>query len=282
MEYDYPSFDSLASAAGVTTISAANDPNAANAVLEGLFDAGSAPMPPIPGTDLVYLPNGYMEADGEATHEARVRELTGADEEALAKAGTNPFRYFDTVIKRGTLEIGPYQVTDKLLRSLTVGDREALLLGIRIATYGQSYTWEEWRCPECGELTDLTFHLPDLFQTKPASREYSVKLRERVAHMRLPTGDDQAKLYEREDLTVPEQNTIMIGRCLRDLTGMDRQIESGGGLEVARNLGVVDRNAIIKAMAARSRGPRLEDIELVHEDCGKDVKVTLALVALFR
>lgn len=284
MEYNYKSFDEMA-AAGTATIDASKDPERANAVLEGLMDAGPAPIPPLPSASHANLAVGYIpEPGGEPTYKARVRELTGADEEELARAGTNPFRFFDTVIRRGTVEIGDAPANDRMLRALSIADRDTLLLAIRIATYGSEFEWEGWRCPHCGESSDLTFHLDDIEITSPPlhQQEYIVLLRDgRAAKLRLPNGDDQAKIYEREDYTVAEQNSVMISRCVMELRGPDDK-ELPVGPELGKQLGIADRKTIVKAMAAHTFGPQLENIKITHDACGKEAQVPLALGALFR
>lgn len=284
MEYNYSSFDAM-SKAGIATIDAAADPERANAVLEGLGAVGAAPDAPLPSVTHAALPVGYLPApEAEPTYKATVRELTGADEEELARAGTNPFRFFDMVIRRGTVEIGELPATSRVLRSLTIADRDTLLLSIRIATYGDEFTWEDWRCPHCAEASDLTFHLSEIEITSPPlhQQEYFVHLRDgRSAKLRLPNGDDQAKIYEREDYTVAEQNSLMISRCVLELTGPDGAAMPVGP-ELGRSLGIADRKAIVKAMAAHTFGPQLENIKIIHEACGKETAVPLALGALFR
>lgn len=284
MEYNYKSFDEM-SAAGVATIDAAADPDRANAVLDGLLEAGPAPHPPMPSLTHCTLAVGYVPEPGaEPTWKARVRELTGADEEELARAGTNPFRYFDMVIRRGTVEVGQDPASDRVLRSLTIADRDTLLLSIRIATYGDEFVWEGWHCPHCGEASDLTFHLSEVEVNSPPLRqqEYFVNLRDgRKATLRLPNGDDQAKLYEREDYTFAEQNSIMISRCVTELVDPDG-VAQPVGPELGRSLGVADRNSIIKAMGAHTFGPQLQNIKITHDACGKEAQVPLSMAALFR
>jgi hypothetical protein len=284
MQYEnFTDFDAFARAQGTTTIDATEDPMAANQALAGIFDAGAAPEPPSPSSTLCQLPVG-IEVDGEVRNVAQVRELNGEDEEELARVGANPFRYFDTLLRRGTVEIDTCRATDRLLRSATLADRDTLVLAVRIATYGPEYRWDGWICPECGERTDLVFDLRTVEVAAPprGEREYDVALRgDRVAWVRLPNGEDQAALFADESLTVAQQNSIMIGRCVLRITEPDGSVVQGNP-DLGRQLGMADRKLLITAMAKHTYGPRLDAIELVHEDCGKEVQVALPLGALFR
>lgn len=283
MQYDYASFDALAAAQNTTTIDAAANPAAANQALAGIFDPGPAPEPPKALSTSWALPVG-VEIDGQICRAARVRELNGADEEALAKVGTNPFRYFDEILRQGAVEVENHWVTSKLLRSMAVADRDTLVLGIRIATYGPDYTWEGWVCPECGGVSDLVFHLDEIEITGPENEtgEYDVPLRDgALAHLRLPTGEDQAALFADESMTMAQQNSVMIGRCVTHILQPDGRSVPGNP-DLGRQLGMADRKRLVTAMNAHTYGPRLDSIELVHEACGKEVQVALAFGALFR
>lgn len=281
MEYSH-SFDSLGAQGG--TISALDEPERANAALDSLMDAGPAPEPPVPAATTFTLPIGYVDADGTWHREARVRELTGADEEEMMRAGTNPFRYFDSIIRCGTAFVGEHPATESLLRRLPVPDRDTLILAIRIATFGPQYTWESWQCPHCTETTDLTFGLDTIEITEPplGQREYAVQLRGGLqAVLRYPTGEDQAALFADESMTTAQQNSLMISRCLVSIADRD-----GNALalspQTGRTLGMADRKAILKAMEAHRCGPHTDDIKVVHEACGQEATVPLPLVALFR
>ena len=283
MQYDFPDFDAFSKAQGTTTIDAAADPQAANAALAGIFDAGPAPEPTVPGDNSCVLPVG-VEIDGELLRTVRVRELNGEDEEELSRSGTNPFRHFDTILRRATVEIDGHWSSDRMLKSMAVADRDTILLAIRIATYGPDYTWEQWTCPECGDRSDLTFHLDEMEITGPQSGngEYDVELRGGVvAHVRLPNGADQAELFADESLTAAQQNSLLIGRCVLYTTDPEGAVVKGNP-DLGRQLGLADRKRLMAAMGEHTYGPRLDAVTLVHEACGKEVQVALPLAALFR
>src|SRR6185437_765470 len=92
------------------------------------------PTPGLPPDDLVVLPGGLVDS-GMVVRNVVVRELTGEDEEALARAvrGGNFFHYIDTLLERGTVAIGNHREqadVRKQLKSLLVGE-EALARAVR-------------------------------------------------------------------------------------------------------------------------------------------------------
>ena len=107
---------------------------------QALDSASPEPDPEIPPNDLVDLPGGIIRADVIRT--AVVRELTGKDEEALARASQslNPFHFVNTLLECGVVRFGQEDESEtrQLLKEALIGDRDALILGIRRATYGDN------------------------------------------------------------------------------------------------------------------------------------------------
>ena len=96
--------------------------------------AGPVPLIEDPPSPLVTLPRGLFKGDWHT--EALVRELTGEDEEALARV-KDLVEFYDHVLARGVEQIGavdfrflPMGDRQGLLQSLLVGERAMLLMGI--------------------------------------------------------------------------------------------------------------------------------------------------------
>src|SRR6266536_3258635 len=89
-------------------------------------------------TVTVTLPGGYWR-DGICHREAELRPLTGEDEAFLADGAESLLPAYRTtaLLARCLTRVGPITVTPDVARSLTVGDREALLLHLRRATIGE-------------------------------------------------------------------------------------------------------------------------------------------------
>src|ERR1700691_74906 len=189
------------------TLNALEDPEGTNRVIQkALAEANPMPEADPPSPTLVSLPGGLLAKDGEIISTAEVRELTGEDEEDLARAAQakpgNIFHYMNTLLECGVKRFGTEDPrrTKTLLKNALVGDRDALIMGIRRATYGEDVDIEQWTCPSCGQKSDLTIPLEDV-PVKEITREqlapFTVDLRNgRSAEVRLATGADQLSIFE--------------------------------------------------------------------------------------
>lgn len=144
------------------------------------------------------LPGGLL--DGDRRHQgAEVRPLTGREEELLVGMGCHPSaaERVTAVLGRCLTRLGPADLGPSTVRRLTVGDREALLLGLRWATFGDRIDCV-LTCPAegCGGRIDLTLRpselLVDPYDAFPAWYEESFG--DVGVRFRLPTGDDQEQV----------------------------------------------------------------------------------------
>lgn len=269
-------------------ISANQDPVAAQAAVKAaLQDASPYPDVVPPPGDLVELPGG-LTVDGETIKTVTVRELTGVDEEALARAAQNLhlFHFIDTLLVHGTVAFGqePASRTAKLLKEALIGDRDAILLGIRVATFGETIELEDWECPECGGKSDLEFPVSDI-PVRPLTDErvFEVTLKSgRVAKVRLGTGADQTAVFEDKKLTQAERDSILLSRCIQTITDPDGTVHNFAGFPRAtRNLPIPDRHKILKELDDRQPGPRFGELKFEHEGCGNEVPLPVGIGNLF-
>lgn len=278
-------------------VSAAENPSAANALAAGAMASAQTPFPKeAPGIygNLVQLPGGLVLDDGSYILTATVRELTGADEEQMARAGQSgkPAHFSDTLLRCGTLQLGdrsPAETAD-LLPKLLIGDRDMLGLAIRIATYGPEFELLDFICPMCGVMTPhISFSVltqPDgeiALHTlgRPEDAQFEVALRHGgSAFVRLPTGVDQRYYL---DATAIERNSALLRRCVTAIlepSGLRRSVEAEPSVIMAMAAG--DRRQILKELMDRQPGPQLLDgAKFPHIDCGKEVSVPVTLAALF-
>ena len=246
--------------------------------------------PPNTGGDQIDLPGGLIIREQEITT-ATIRELNGAAEEALARAASGQAIHFlEVMLEHGVVALGDLSAEEshRNLKKLLVGDRESLLVGIRVATYGDEISVYNFVCPECGVVTDkITFSLVEDVKTvrlsSPKDVEFDVKLRNgRSAHVRLPNGEDQHAISENERLNAAERNTLLMQRCvysIQDAEGKQRSVMAQPGL--IRDMGIKDRHEIRKALDEKAPGPRYNKIEFDHVDCGKAVSLGIDLGDLF-
>jgi hypothetical protein len=270
-----------------------DDPATLNAAAKEALSKAlpSVPDIPPPADNLVTLPGGLPYHDA-VIRTAEVRELTGEHEELLAKSSQakNPFHFINVLLESGVVRLGDLDSaeTRKSLKNLLIGDRDQIIIGIRKATYGVTVEMPFWRCPECGETSEITFELDDDIEVRKLDNpltgaEFDVKLRgDNTAHVRLPTGADQFSMWEDPNLTLPERNTILLTRCLQRVTSPDGRDHTVLSAADARALGMADRRTILQELADRQPGPRLDEVKLTHDLCGKEVPVGVGVGDLFR
>lgn len=262
------------------------DPGATNALMKQVLAdaAGAAPQIPPPPDAEVRLPGGlYWE--GGLLHHAVVREMTGEDEEELAKV--SGARWISTLLERCVTRIGSHTPTPAMVRKLLVGDRDALVIGVRVATFGTDITAHDVGCPHCGDQFDATVDLSSLDEVRleqnMPGHEYLVGLRRGgQAKVRLPDGAAQEAMLEPVEASLAERNSRMLGTCLLSVTDGWGNESPLTGIELARSLSIADRNKVLKFFADTQPGPRFDQITFEHPACGKEVALPLGVADLFR
>jgi hypothetical protein len=278
-----PDFDTF----GRPTISGHQNPEKAMAATQAVLAADRAGDEPVidpPRDCSVQLEQG-IQHDGQWYRTAEVRELTGEDEEALARLGGNWHKILDTLILRGVRTVGDQFMSRQVCDELLMGDREALVLAVRRATFGDHVEFERLPCRHCGEAVDLSLALDDVpvvHLEDPERTEYAVALRKgAVAHVRLPNGRDQNAVVGLQGATVAQQNSEMLKRCLLRVDYPNKDSVKGS-LSAVRAMSMADRQTILEFITATQPGPRFADVSFVHEGCGQEVPLPLNLAILFR
>lgn len=267
------------------TLNAASNANLANKLIDQALavpeEEKSVPVV-APSDTHVILPAGYLKVlSGEVVTEAEVRELTGRDEEALAREATVG-RQLNAILRRGVVSIGGVPVTEDILDSLLAGDRDELMLGVYKATFGNPAELYGW-CPGCEETkdihVDLNADIPRKVLADPVGdRSFEVKGRKAVYQVHLPTGSAQKKLNENaEKYSVAEVASVLLESCVLSING--QPVYSP---EQVKNISVADRRVLLKEITERNPGPDLADLSVTCPDCGQQVVVPVTLGALFR
>lgn len=270
------------------TIVTSDDPTTLNALAAQAMRAAT-PVREAPKIDessldlpelFVTLPGGYIADDMSVVTDAEIRELNGHDEEAIAKS-KDIARAMLTVLERGTVKIGDEKATRGVMDGLLMGDRDALLLAIYRATFGNEVPAER-TCPHCLEpqsvIVNLAKDVPTVKFTDPMNdRFFTVKCRVGDVYASLPTGATHRDLLANTDHSVAEMNTKMLAACVQTINGSPAIGEAD-----AKKLGIRDRQAITEEIGKRNPGPRLEKIVKACPSCGEDMEVPLSLSALFR
>jgi hypothetical protein len=205
----------------------------------------------------VEMPGG-IRLERDWRRDAVLRPLTGRDEAFLQQHGgaLTPAARTTAILARCLCRLGPIStVTTDLARSLSVGDREALLLHLRRLTLGARMSCV-LKCPACDEKLDLVLdvselllpsyaHACDVHEATVRAGEASYRVR-----FRLPNGADQEGAAALA-ATAPEAAAgLILRRCVQEIadeqTGEPaRPIPAAVGDAVADKMAELDPQAEI-------------------------------------
>jgi hypothetical protein len=239
------------------------------------------------------MPDTYVKlcagivVSGKVNRDAEVQELTGEHEEKLAKARTanNAAKYMNTLLQCGTVSVADKPVTPVLLDSLLQGDLDMLMLGIRRATFGDTFEVYEVGCPHCQELSDLELDLKDIPVQEledPEVREFFVALRKgRKVKIQFPTGAVQNEIFK-NTLTIPEMNSLTLAECIISFIEADGTETMSNGLADIKKMNVADRSTVQNYIYNNQPGPRYDKVTAICPSCEGEVPVPLNVGILFR
>ena len=142
----------------------------------------------------VTLPGGLWVGGGRR-RDAAVRPLTGEDEAFLLDEGAelSPAHRSTALLARCVVRLGADdRVGAEAVRALDAGDRQALLLELRRATFGDRFSCV-LACPACGEALELDLRVGDLLVAPYPDRppEHEAEVGGAVVRFRVPTGADE-------------------------------------------------------------------------------------------
>ena len=266
------------------TLNAAENPALANQLVQKMSQE-TAPEKELalvtpPSETVVTLPGGFFNSLGEVTREAEVRELNGRDEEAISRA-SSVGKVLNTILSRGVVRVGDLPASEEVLDQMFAGDRDALLLGIYRATFGDSATVPAF-CNGCKEYKSLQVDINEDIKTKKlddpiADRRFAVTTKKHEYTIVLPSGKVQKELMLNADKTLAELTTLL-------LEGTVIEIDGSGVLSrnQIQNIGVSDRRAIADELDKRSFGPILDEVKATCPECGGEVVAPVNIGTLFR
>jgi len=232
-----------------------------------------------PSDNTVELPGGYATNSGKIVKVAEVRELNGADEEAISRAGSRA-KALNVILQRGLVRVGDEEVTKDTLDNLLSGDRDAILIGIRKVTFGETLDMSI-RCPLCLDEHESTVNLntdvPVVSLLSAEDRSWVVNTKSGPVGVTLPTGVVQKKLMDNADKTSSEINTLLLSGCVLTVNGVPSM-----GAHTALSLSMSDRTKIIEDIINRNPGPRLGEVKIACKACGEGIDLPLSLLDLFQ
>jgi hypothetical protein len=242
------------------------------------------------GTIVFELKHG-VTYNGEQHKEVEMREILGIDEEAIAKPEikNNIGKLITTLLAGTTLRIGTLTPKsfkkksewDKQIQTLALGERDLMMLMLRIVTKGNSELKLETTCPDRECKTDIV-HLVDLdtdIEYKEADVDpdgFTVDLPKshkdekndtliKEVTLRLPNGDDQEALDSIGRKNPGQANTALLVRCIKKMG--DLAINPA----IARAMSSANRDALIKELTDKQFGPKLV-LDIECPTCGQEIK----------
>jgi hypothetical protein len=212
---------------------------------------------------------------GEGTvRSVRVRGLTGKDEEHIER-GSDLTEKINRTVERGIVS------EDVSVDDLPVGSRDAVMLGIRRATFGSDLDLEI-SCRKCGDDQTVQVDLEGEIETTTSpDTTLKVDLRGGVALLRWPTvGDERAVLEAAKTrgkaFTTADANTLIIANVVLEIDGNPFL-----GLDQARAMPMADRKKLVRRLSD-APGPKLGDVKHTCPQCGITSPLPIGYWELFR
>lgn len=178
---------------------------------------------------MVTLPRGFW-LENTCSRDATLREINGADQVFLLEECGEmlPAQWATEMLARCVIRVGSdHRVTRDEIQSLTVGDREALLLHLRRLSFG-----DRLQCvlvcpaPECGEQLDVELRIGDLLVpvAETPQPQHEFELREDAGcpvRFRLPTGGDQeaaARVAVSDEMAAAN---LLLQACIKSASSLE-------------------------------------------------------------
>ena len=154
------------------------------------------------------------------------------------------------------------------LADLTIGERDALLLRLREATFGPRLAGLV-RCPSCGEQIEIAVSAADL-DARPAAAEVTVDAGGYVLRLRPPNSHDVLAV---SSVDLAEAPAAILRRCLQSAS------RDGAPVEASQL-----PDAVLEAAEARlaDADPRADvHLRLACPACGRHATTVLDIVSFF-
>lgn len=190
----------------------------------------------------IRLPIG-VEKDGARYNAVTIDKIRGIDEEELSKGSNqaDPGGALSTLLQRvvqsipGVLDEKPDEMKRaprNIIDTMYQADRDTLILGLRIRSYGHELKGQVWVCEECGEKhqedldlrdivvvpwaagrsCELPFEMPDGLKIEGTLR--------RKGTIRLPTGVDSARVSKLARSDKGGAVSAMLASLITDFDGV--------------------------------------------------------------
>lgn len=239
------------------------------------------------------LEAGYIDENGVCHNTYTLREINGADEEAVSKGDvrSNGSKLVNVLLSRCCLSIGTIKKKDvgikkweSIIKSLLVGDQDIMLIKLREISIGKEFEVVH-KCPSCG--TELrTYFSSDELELIPFSGEREIPFElpsgykdsrgivHKLGTMRLSTGLDREILTPLATKNAGKAKTAMLVRLCKFEDGL---IVTD---DVMKRLVLRDREYLQKLLSDNLFGIEMTvDVECTN--CGEEFKGNLNNVTNF-
>lgn len=235
---------------------------------------------PIPSAGVVYPPNSKIHN----LNTINIRAMTAREEDIL----TSP-----ALIKNGTVisELIRSCVTDKSIDvdKLLLGDRNALMISIRITGYGQDYK-ADVTCPVCTarsqqefDLSNLEIRPLDINPVNPGENRFSFKLpvTKKEVHFKFLTGEDEVNINlesSRMQKMFPDRVTEdrVTGRLSHSIISVDGIEDRNKIRTFVQNMPARDSKALRNYMSEKEPGVDMS-CSMSCPSCGSVAKIDLPI-----
>lgn len=231
----------------------------------------------------VTLPGGYLDLlDGTLHTDAVVREMNGYDEEALSritsKKNYQAAELLNALLSRCVESIGgDPDVTADMLDMLYTADWDALLLHIRIVSFGNEVIWK-YPCQFCNEERTVTVDLLTDVETRPLKDSSFVYKGKRTEYLvGYPKGSVTRDLLRISSPTTTDIVTTTLLHCIKEISGT-LMISK----ETIKAMPSADREGIMQKISEEAPAVLLGEVKKTCPGCEEDVYVPLNLAALFQ
>jgi hypothetical protein len=174
------------------------------------------------------LPGGLLDHRGVRHREGRLRPLAGRDEAWLhdVSPATRQAFLVTELLSRCVRTIGPHRATREMVRDLTVGDRDYLLLKLREVTFGAAISMVP-SCPrpDCGAKMDLDLLVSDFpVEERPVGVSHRVSCDEPrpvTVEFRVPTGHEHEQVAALVGLDDEQLRDRLLASCILSIVDAD-------------------------------------------------------------
>ena len=113
------------------------------------------------------LPKGYVDENGQAHREVTMREITGADQEAMLapQLRNNPAKMLTTLLARVILQMGDLEggkVDTRVTAAMFKSDRDFLIMKLKEIDSGPDLEIDV-ECPDCQKKFKAMMDVSDFF-----------------------------------------------------------------------------------------------------------------------